>query len=85
MAGRRAFKVSAAAVLLAFAAAGYAAAAQPKPVKTRVLTGKERMQGKWADPQRVNDCKVPVKKRGDSKRPDDCSHVKPAPGGQASQ
>ena len=77
----KALKASAAASLLVFAAAGFAAAAQqkPEPVKTKVLTGKERMQGKWADPQRVNDCKVPEEKRGDSTRPDDCSHVKQPP------
>jgi len=81
MAGRRALRTSVAASFLVFAAAGSAAAAQPKPepAKARVLTGKERMQGKWADPQRVNDCKVPEEKRGDSNRPDDCSHIKERP------
>ena len=81
MVARKAVKVSVAASLLVFAAAGCAAAAQPtpEPAKAKVLTGKERMQGKWADPQRVNDCKVPEEKRGDSTRPDDCSHIKQPP------
>jgi len=81
MVALKAFKVSVAASLLGFAAAGFAVAAQPKPepTKAKVLTGKERMQGKWADPQRVNDCKVPEEKRGDSRRPDDCSHIKQPP------
>ena len=81
MVALRALKASAAASLLVFAAAGCAAAAEPKPapVKAKVLTGKERMQGKWADPQRVNDCKVPEEKRGDSTRSNDCSHIKQPP------
>ena len=81
MVARKAVQVSVAASLLVFAAAGSAAAEEPKPepVKAKVLTGKERMQGKWADPQRVNDCKVPEEKRGDSTRSDDCSHIKQPP------
>ena len=45
------------------------------------LTAKERLGGKAADAQRVNDCKVPKKDRGASTRPDDCGHIKrPAKG-----
>jgi len=48
------------------------------------LTGKERLTGKAADQQRVNDCKVPPDKRGNSARPDDCSHIQPEPATEAS-
>lgn len=40
--------------------------------KTRVLTGKESLAGKASDEQRVNNCKVPMDKRGDKDRPDAC-------------
>jgi hypothetical protein len=41
-----------------------------------VETLKERLGSKASDRQRVNDCKVPPDKRGDSTRPSDCSHIK---------
>jgi hypothetical protein len=39
------------------------------------LTGKERLGQKWSDEQRVDNCKVPVDKRGSRPRPEDCSHI----------
>jgi hypothetical protein len=33
---------------------------------------KERLSGKASDPQRVNDCKVPIDQR-DGRRPADCA------------
>ena len=36
------------------------------------FTGKERLGEKWKDNQRVNNCKVPVDKRGTKVRPDSC-------------
>lgn len=42
--------------------------ARPTPVRT----AKERLSGKAADQQRVNDCKVPIELRGPKVRPDDC-------------
>jgi hypothetical protein len=42
---------------------------------TKVLTGKERLGGKWMDEQRVDNCKVPVDKRGAKPRPDTCAHT----------
>ncbi len=42
-------------------------------------TLKERLGSKASDPQRVNDCKVPLGERGDSTRPDDCNHIKRPP------
>jgi len=39
------------------------------------MTGKERLGGKWTDEQRVDNCKVPIDKRGTKPRPDACPHV----------
>lgn len=41
-----------------------------------VKTAKERLGKKAADNQRVNNCKVPVEKRGTKPRPDECHRVK---------
>ena len=41
----------------------------------KVLTGKERLGGKWMDEQRVDNCKVPVDKRGMKPRPDTCPNA----------
>ena len=37
-----------------------------------VMTAKERLGTKASDNQRVNNCKVPVEKRGSKPRPDQC-------------
>jgi hypothetical protein len=37
-----------------------------------VRTGKERLGGKASDPQRVDNCKVPLDQRGSTPRPDGC-------------
>lgn len=37
------------------------------------LTGKERLGKKWTDEQRVDNCKVPVDKRGAKPRPSTCT------------
>ena len=39
---------------------------------SRVLTGKERLGRKWMDEQRVDNCKVPIDKRGTKPRLDRC-------------
>ena len=36
------------------------------------LTGKERLGPKWTDEQRIDNCKVPVDKRGTKARPSAC-------------
>jgi len=36
-------------------------------------TGKERLGGKWTDEQRLDNCKVPLDKRGPKPRPDACT------------
>jgi hypothetical protein len=40
-----------------------------------VLTGKERLGRKWRDEQRIDNCKVPIDKRGNTPRPSACPHV----------
>jgi hypothetical protein len=37
-------------------------------------TGKERLGGKASDEQRVDNCKVPLDRRGATPRPDTCGH-----------
>ena len=39
------------------------------------LTGKERLSEKWKDEQRIDNCKVPLDKRGTKWRPDSCDHL----------
>jgi ribosomal protein L27 len=38
------------------------------------LTGKERLGPKWTDEQRIDNCNVPVDKRGTRTRPSACSN-----------
>jgi hypothetical protein len=42
---------------------------------TELLTAKERLSEKWTDEQRVDNCKVPLDKRGPKPRPDTCQTV----------
>ena len=45
--------------------------AAPSPARpTELLTAKERLSEKWTDEQRVDNCKVPIDKRGPKPRPD---------------
>ena len=39
------------------------------------LTGKERLGRKWMDEQRIDNCNLPVDKRGAKPRPSTCSHA----------
>jgi hypothetical protein len=39
------------------------------------LTGKERLGEKWKDEQRVDNCNVPLDRRGTAPRPDSCVHA----------
>ena len=50
------------------------AAAVPANTPT-ALTGKERLGKKWNDEQRIDNCNVPVEKRGTKPRPSICPHV----------
>lgn len=36
------------------------------------LTGKERLGPKWTDEQRIDNCHVPIEKRGTRRRPSAC-------------
>jgi hypothetical protein len=38
-------------------------------------TGKERLGRKWMDEQRIDNCNVPIDKRGTTPRPSVCPHV----------
>ena len=42
---------------------------------TTQLTGKERLGEKWNDEQRIDNCKVPLDKRGTKRRPNSCVHL----------
>jgi hypothetical protein len=42
-------------------------------------TGKERLGGKASDPQRVDNCKVPLDQRGSTPRPDGCGDATSTP------
>ena len=42
------------------------------------LTGKERLGPKWTDEQRINNCNVPVDKRGNKPRPSLCANAPPS-------
>ena len=51
---------------------------QPAPASANppaTLTGKERLGRKWMDEQRIDNCNVPIDKRGSQKRPSICPHV----------
>ncbi len=50
-------------------AAPKAATSEDSP---RVLTGKERLGRKWMDEQRIDNCNVPIDKRGTKPRPSAC-------------
>jgi hypothetical protein len=49
--------------------------AAPSIDAPRVLTGKERLGPKWTDEQRVDNCNVPVEKRGSKPRPSACTQA----------
>jgi len=51
---------------------------QPAPnaaTSPATLTGKERLGPKWIDEQRIDNCKVPIDKRGTKPRATTCPHV----------
>jgi hypothetical protein len=45
----------------------------PDPAN-RTQTGKERLGRKWMDEQRIDNCNVPIDKRGTRPRPVVCPH-----------
>jgi hypothetical protein len=63
-------------ICLAAHAGAQDAAGQPAPrPASQTLTGKERLGRKWMDEQRIDNCNVPVDKRGSKPRPSVCPHV----------
>jgi hypothetical protein len=48
-------------------------ASLPSQASSGVLTGKERLGKKWMDEQRMDNCRIPLDKRGSRPRPDSCS------------
>jgi hypothetical protein len=42
---------------------------------TETLTGKERLGRKWMDEQRIDNCNVPLDKRGSRPRPSVCPNT----------
>lgn len=71
-------RVPLASVLMLLTVTATPNAAEDKALKGRedVTTAKERLVNKAADPQRVNDCKVPIKKRDAARnRSDACPHL----------
>jgi len=74
------------ALLIGAAATSGALAAERKPdadlaapaAQQRTLTGKERLGRKWTDEQRIDNCKVPLDKRGAKPRPNACADAPPS-------
>jgi hypothetical protein len=60
-------------LMIRFAFPASAQDRQPDP--PRPLTGKERLGGKWMDEQRIDNCNVPLDKRGTKPRPSICAHA----------
>ena len=50
----------------------HAAKGRETSLISTVRTGKERLGRKWMDEQRINNCKVPIDKRGTKPRLDTC-------------
>lgn len=45
------------------------------PSASPSLTGKERLGRKWMDEQRIDNCNVPIDKRGTRPRSSSCAHI----------
>src|SRR5262245_7922043 len=74
---RYVFSVTASLVITALSPAiaqeqSHAAKGRETSLISTVLTGKERLGRKWMDDQRIDNCKVPVDKRGTKPRLDTC-------------
>jgi hypothetical protein len=67
--------VAVAPVTTAEADDGVALSPRPEQSPPVVRTAKERLGGKWMDEQRVDNCKVPIDKRGTKPRPHACTNV----------
>ena len=66
-------------ICLALPADAQNSAGRPAPEPANpTQTGKERLGRKWMDEQRIDNCNVPIEKRGTKPRPSRCL---PAPSG----
>ncbi len=52
-----------------------APAKQEQANAPKILTGKERLGPKWTDEQRIDNCNVPIEKRGTRPRPSACNQA----------
>lgn len=60
-------------LLMAWPANAQDSASSPSPNPGNpVKTGKERLGKKWTDEQRIDNCNVPIDKRGTRPRPSAC-------------
>ena len=67
------------AICLALPASAQDSVGKPAPDPAKpTQTGKERLGRKWMDEQRIDNCNVPIDKRGTKPRPGVCP---PAPSG----
>jgi hypothetical protein len=57
---------------------GKPAAGGSKETPPAVRTGKERLGPKWSDEQRIDNCNVPLDKRGTKPRPSACANAPPS-------
>lgn len=79
------WRLSSLVVAICLASAAFAQDRQPDQTAPNVgsavpangpsLTGKERMGRKWMDEQRIDNCNVPIDKRGNKPRSSACPHV----------
>jgi hypothetical protein len=69
-------------LLIGFASGAHAENGKPgrsaSYASTPTLTGKERLGPKWTDDQRIDNCNVPVDKRGNKPRPSRCANAPPS-------
>ena len=76
---KRPRRISRALLLTPLLALGFALSASAQDDRsattTPPLTGKERLGPKWTDEQRIDNCNVPIDKRGTRPRPADCARV----------
>jgi hypothetical protein len=70
-------------LFLGFASCAFAEDRQPDqgtaaPLPPATRTGKERLGPKWSDEQRIDNCKIPLDKRGNKPRPSACANDQPS-------
>ena len=64
------------AICIALPASAQSGVSAPAPSQANpTQTGKERLGRKWMDEQRIDNCNVPIDKRGTRPRPNVCPHA----------